>query len=247
MVIDIGGTTSDLGVLVKGFPRESSTPAEIGGVRTNFRMPDLLSIGLGGGSRIRTGELGVTVGPDTVGFRLRESALVFGGTELTATDLAVAAGRVDIGDATRVRHLSTRTVADGMDAIRGILADLIDRIRLNAEDVRIVVVGGGGVLFPEKLPGISEVLRPEHYEVANAVGVAAAQVSTSVDQIFSLRRTDRDTALRTAQERATAALRDAGAALESIEVLELEDLPLPYMAADAFRVRVKLAAPLAGS
>jgi len=53
IVVDIGGTTSDIGVLQGGFPRESNTVIEIGGVRTNFRMPDILAIGLGGGSLVR--------------------------------------------------------------------------------------------------------------------------------------------------------------------------------------------------
>src|SRR5262249_534261 len=39
-VVDIGGTTSDVGVLQHGFPREASVSVDIGGVRTNFRMPD---------------------------------------------------------------------------------------------------------------------------------------------------------------------------------------------------------------
>ena len=52
-VVDIGGTTSDVGVLQHGFPREASVSVDIGGVRTNFRMPDVLSLGLGGGSRVR--------------------------------------------------------------------------------------------------------------------------------------------------------------------------------------------------
>lgn len=48
IVVDVGGTTSDVGILVNSFPRESSLAVEIGGARTNFRMPDLVSIGLGG-------------------------------------------------------------------------------------------------------------------------------------------------------------------------------------------------------
>ena len=43
----IGGTTTDFGVIKEGFPRESSIPVDIGGVRTNFRMPDLISIPAG--------------------------------------------------------------------------------------------------------------------------------------------------------------------------------------------------------
>jgi hypothetical protein len=44
LVVDVGGTSTDVGVLVNGFPRESSQGVEIGGVRTNFRMPDLVTI-----------------------------------------------------------------------------------------------------------------------------------------------------------------------------------------------------------
>ena len=113
IVVDIGGTTTDVGVLSAGFPRESSVAVDIGGVRTNFRMPDVLSIGLGGGSRVRSADGATTVGPDSVGFRLTSEALVFGGSTLTATDIAVASGRAQIGDAARVRgrsiaHWSTR-------------------------------------------------------------------------------------------------------------------------------------------
>ena len=58
IVIDVGGTTTDLGVLQAGFPRESGVAVTIGGVRTNFRMPDVISIGLGGGSIVREHEDG---------------------------------------------------------------------------------------------------------------------------------------------------------------------------------------------
>ncbi len=58
IVIDVGGTTTDLGVIQNGFPRESSIAVTIGGVRTNFRMPDVVSIGLGGGSVVRERESG---------------------------------------------------------------------------------------------------------------------------------------------------------------------------------------------
>ena len=63
VVVDVGGTTSDAGLLSKGFPLERALDARIGGVRTNFRLPDVHSIGLGGGSRIHEHDDGsVTVG-----------------------------------------------------------------------------------------------------------------------------------------------------------------------------------------
>src|SRR3954454_8426046 len=96
VVVDVGGTSSDVGQLRRGFPREANSVVEIGQVRTLFRMPDLLSIGLGGGSIVT--ETPFSVGPQSVGYRLTEEALVFGGKILTATDAAVAAGIVEIGD-----------------------------------------------------------------------------------------------------------------------------------------------------
>src|SRR3546814_7495421 len=78
--MDVGGTTCDIGVLAKGFPRESTLSIDIGGVRTNFRMPDILAIGLGGGTRIHLDparyesadieDRELRVGPDSVGFHI---------------------------------------------------------------------------------------------------------------------------------------------------------------------------------
>src|SRR5207245_9983797 len=109
MVVDVGGTSTDVGQLRRGWPREANSVVEIGEVRTLFRMPDLFSIGLGGGSIVHHGppasgrhagrRPALQVGPQSVGYRLTEEALVFGGDTLTATDAAVAAGIVDIGDA----------------------------------------------------------------------------------------------------------------------------------------------------
>ena len=88
MVVDIGGTTSDIGMLRNGFPRQSTNFVDVGGVKTNFRMPDVLAVGLGGGSLVS--EDGLRVGPESVGYELTSRAQCFGGETLTATDIAVA-------------------------------------------------------------------------------------------------------------------------------------------------------------
>ena len=67
IVIDVGGTTSDGGVLINHFPRESTRPAQIGGVLTNFRMPDIVTVGIGGGTIVRFIDEECTLGPDSVG------------------------------------------------------------------------------------------------------------------------------------------------------------------------------------
>lgn len=82
MVVDIGGTTTDVGILLKsGFPRQQAVYRHLSGVRMNFSCPDIDSIGLGGGSIVRK-EDGLTIGPDSVGYKLAQEAIVFGGKSL---------------------------------------------------------------------------------------------------------------------------------------------------------------------
>lgn len=96
MVVDIGGTTTDVGLLLaNGFPRQAAAFSEISGVRTNFSYPDVRSIGLGGGSIVRRHEDGsLSIGPDSVGYQLPQKAIVFGGDVSTATDYTVLADEV---------------------------------------------------------------------------------------------------------------------------------------------------------
>ncbi len=246
VVVDIGGTTTDVGVLVHGFPRESAVSVNIGGVRTNFRMPDILSIGLGGGSLVRD-EGGLTVGPDSVGYELTEKALVFGGETLTATDIAVAAGAVKIGDRSRVRHLAAAEIDNGLAEIHRLVEDAIDRVKTSVEDAPVVLVGGGSVLVTRKLRGASEVKIPDNSAVANAIGAGMAQVGGEIDRIFSYESEGRDASLARAKKEATMRAIAAGARADSVQILEVEELPLTYMPAGAVRLRVKAVGDLAMS
>jgi len=65
MVVDVGGTSTHIGQLRHGFPREANSVVEVGEVRTLFRMPDLFSLALGGGSIVSPDPL--AVGPHSVG------------------------------------------------------------------------------------------------------------------------------------------------------------------------------------
>jgi len=236
MVVDVGGTTTDIGHLRGGFPREANRAVEVGGVRTLFRMPDLLSLGLGGGSVVDV-ERG-TVGPRSVGYRLTEEARVFGGRTLTATDVAVAAGLVELGDATRVADVDPGLVAELSARMARAVEEGVDRMKVDAALLPLLAVGGGAFLVPERVAGISEVMQVPHADVANAVGAAIAQVSGEVDQVFSGLGRERalEDATRIARARAVA----AGAAEETLEVVEAEDLPLAYLPGDALRVRVRV-------
>ena len=238
IVVDIGGTTSDVGSLHKGFPRQATVAVEVGGVRTNFRMPDVFSIGLGGGSHVVDGPDGVKVGPQSVGYRIVTEALIFGGSTLTTSDIEVAAGRAELGDKSKVAHLAPDLLDRTQKKIMSMLEDCVERSRLSPDPLPVIVVGGGSILVHGPIGGL-EVIKPNHFAVANAVGAAIAQVSGEVDRVYTLADISRDAALADAKQRATDAAVAAGALRESIEIVDVEDVPLAYLPGNATRVRVK--------
>ena len=240
MVCDVGGTTSDIGCLINGFPRQANAVVKVGGVRTLFRMPDLLSIAIGGGSRVSSD--GMAVGPQSLGYRLAEQAMVFGGEHLCATDIAVAAGLADIGDASLVQNIDSATVTESIMQIHRRLADAIDSMKSDATEVPLLAVGGGAMLVPSTIDGISEVVQVENGAVANAVGAAIAQISGETDRVYH--DVDRADALADAKQLAVNAAVEAGADASSIRTVEMEDLPLSYLPGNSLRVRVRVVGDL---
>jgi len=244
IVVDVGGTSTDVGALVKGFPRPASTSVDVGGVRTNFRMPDVYSIALGGGTQVNPADP-LDIGPTSVGYRLLEEALVFGGSTLTTTDIAVALGLADIGDAEKVQSQSKDFLARCKSRIDEMSGNAVERMRVSADPVPVLAVGGGSILIPDKI-GDLPVIRPENFAVANAVGAAIGQISGEVDRIFSLASLSREDALAQAREEATAKAIAAGAKPDSIELLDQEDVPLAYLPGNATRIRLKVVGELDG-
>ena len=236
MVCDVGGTTADIGCLVNGFPREANNVVEVGGVRTLFRMPDLLSIAVGGGTII--GSDPITVGPRSVGYRLGQEALVFGGSTCTSTDIAVASGLIELGDRSKVAHLDPAFVKAALAKIHENVAESVDRMKTDATEVPLLAVGGGAMLIPDRIPGISEVVHVEHSNVANAVGAAIAQISGETDRIY--RDVERDEAIAMARAEAVESAARAGADPATIKVIDVEDLPLSYLPGKAIRTRVRV-------
>jgi N-methylhydantoinase A/oxoprolinase/acetone carboxylase beta subunit len=237
IVGDVGGTTTDIGVLQHGFPRVAALAVDIGGVRTNFRMPDTYSIGLGGGSLIESDP--VKVGPRSVGYELTEKALVFGGDILTATDVIVAGGSENIGDASAVASLDSGLVSAVQARIMEMIAIAVDRMKTSATPVPVIVVGGGSILVTGEIEGASEIIKPDHFPVANAIGAAIAQVGGECDRIFSLAELSRDEALDQAKGEASDRAINAGADADSIEIVDVEEVPLAYLPGNATRIMVK--------
>ena len=245
IVVDVGGTTTDLGVIQNGFPRESSVAVTIGGVRTNFRMPDVISIGLGGGSIIRVKADGsVTVGPDSVGFEITNKALVFGGDTMTATDIAVRLGMAEIGDKSRVEAIPQEIADKAMAIIRGLVEDSVDAMKVSNADVDIILVGGGSIIVPEDLNGAASVQKPEHFGCANAIGSAISKVSGTYEKLMNYDELPRDESLDKAKREAIELAVEAGALRETVEIVEMEDVPLAYYPGNTNRVKIKAAGDL---
>jgi N-methylhydantoinase A/oxoprolinase/acetone carboxylase beta subunit len=203
------------------------------------RMPDLLSLGLGGGTIVRREPL--TIGPASVGDRLTEQALVFGGDVLTVTDVAVAVGLIDPGDRRRVASLTAALVQDALGRIRAMIEEGVDRMKTEAGEAPLIAVGGGSFLVPPRLAGVSDVLHVPHQAVANAVGAAIAQVSGEVDQIFQ--DLPRDEAIARARRLAEDKAVAAGADRATINTVE--DLPLAWISGNSPRTRVRVVGEIA--
>ena len=247
IVIDVGGTTTDLGVIQNGFPRESSVAVTIGGVRTNFRMPDVISIGLGGGSIVRERPNGtVTVGPDSVGYEITEKALVFGGNVMTATDIAVRLGMVSLGDPSLAAEIPLPLAQKAMDAIRELAEDAIDAMKVSNEDIDVILVGGGSIILPDALVGASTVLKPDHFGCANAIGSAISKVSGTVEKLINYDELPREEALEQTKQEAIDMAVQSGAIRDTVEIIEVEDVPLAYYAGNTNRIKVKAAGDLCG-
>ena len=120
----------------------------------------------------------------------------------------------------------------------------VDRMKTDAGDAPLIAVGGGSFLVPPRLAGISDVLNVPHQAVANAVGAAIAQVSGEVDQIFQ--DLTRDEAIARARGAAEDKAVAAGADRASINVVEVEDLPLAYLPGNSLRTRVRVVGDIAG-
>ncbi len=242
LVIDVGGTSTDAGAVVNGFPRESAVGANLGGIRTNFRMPDVVSVAAGGGTIVAAdGSLGL----ESVGAGLTTDALVFGGETPTLSDAAVGVGRARMGDPERVLG---RGWPRALGEAERRVTDAIDRMKLTRGDVPVVLVGGGSVLLPDSLSGASGILRPAHADVANAVGAAIGLVSGEAEHVADMgssgaKGSGREVAITSCIDDARSRAVAAGADPARLETVWVDEIPLAYVDRPISRIRAKVAGP----
>ncbi|WWC69837.1 uncharacterized protein I206_103780 [Kwoniella pini CBS 10737] len=233
LVMDVGGTTTEIGVLLPtGFPRQASAYHELCGVPLNFSMPHVHSIGLGGGSRVRKDLNGKTiVGPESVGYKILELGVAFGGDVLTTTDIIIASGSTEnlsIGNPSLVEKIPTEDVQAARGRIKQMIESAIDAMKTSAQDVPIYLVGGGAILVPDDLKGVSKVRRFPYYDAANAVGAACAQISGVIDTFEDTSRLAVEEVQKIVEQRAIDKAIAAGADREHTFIVESEAIPIAY-------------------
>jgi len=242
IVVDIGGTTSDIGVLQQGFPRESNNVIQVGGVRTNFRMPDIEAVGLGGGSIIQ--ENGLKIGPSSVGHRLVTESLVFGGSTLTTTDILVASKGLEIGNPKEVEQLSPELIENAETCIQTTLDHAIERMKPGGKALPVILVGGGSIIVTRDLKSATKVYRPANAEVANALGAAIAQVGGEAELMIKDKVQSRSLTIEQITQIARQKALKRGAKEDTLRIVDIEEVQVPYMNEPTTRIRIKVVGEL---
>ncbi|KAM3076099.1 hypothetical protein ACMFMG_006383 [Clarireedia jacksonii] len=238
LVIDVGGTTTDIcALLPSGYPRQSAAFVKIAGIRTNFTIPDVHSIALGGGSLVRLTKNGQTsVGPDSVGPRLEKESISFGGEILTATDLVMTNDKI--------KSIASELKHDGQREIQRALEQAIDHVKTKQGDATAILVGGGSIIVEKQIAGVGKVIRPKYLEVANAIGAAIGKISGIVDTVVTIGEKTMPEEIEEAKALATERCIAAGGDKNTIEVVEVEVLPINYVTNGATQLVVRVVGDL---
>ncbi|QTA91732.1 hydantoinase/oxoprolinase family protein [Desulfonema magnum] len=205
VVLDIGGTTTDIAVLINRVPLLEPLGITLGPYKTLIRSLETCSIGVGGDSVVRAKDGTVEIGPDRIG-----PAMAYGGTVPTPTDALVVLGKIKSGDKANsvkgiealAKSLGTspeETAAEILDlACKKILAEVRNTVnRINKKPVytihelregyqvspkQILIIGGPAPYFARRLEELSnlKVGVVPRWNVANALGAALARTTCEV-------------------------------------------------------------------
>ena len=237
VVVDIGGTSTDVGVIDKGFPRKSMGSVDIASIPLNFPLPDVISIAIGGGTLVKESGSLVSFGPESCGSRLFEDGVSFGGIHLTLTDLALRADFLSIpgADPRRVT-LSPERAQELLHRAFMKIKALITKMQSSTRAAPVIIVGGGADLF-RKWCQQEGYLLPEHHSVANAYGAALAEIACTIDRTIIMGETEMDALKAQAIDQTI----QRGARPESVRLTRVEIIPYHYLEGQRARVIISAA------
>jgi N-methylhydantoinase A/oxoprolinase/acetone carboxylase beta subunit len=228
LVVDIGGTSTDIGIIENGFPLYTVKGGQIAGIPCNLLAPDITALAIGGGSIIRYHNKHFTIGPDSLGPELFTGCQTLGGPHLTLYDVGctLKAGRNLEAEALMISVL---------EQINGTLLSLVPEPLTKP----VLLVGGGSENLPDYLLP-PHFIRPPHYQIANAYGAALSEVAGQIDCLVRAEH-NKETKLAELEEKAKALALKKGAKAESIRIIEKKILPLQYLEEPMHRVLITAA------
>ena len=77
------------------------------------------------------------------------------------------------------------------------------------------------------------------YFLLHAIGAAISQVGGQIEKVYSLTDMSREEALELAKNEAAGKAIEAGGDPNSIEIVDIEEIPLTYLPSNALRVKIK--------
>ena len=206
LVMDIGGTTTDMAVLIDRAPVLDPLGIELDRYKTLIRSLETLSIGLGGDSVVSVNDGNLSIGPERWG-----SAMAYGGPAPTPTDALFILE--DIPDGSRLKAVAgLEPLAATLGfSVKALAAEILDQTckkilsaarqliyRINSKPVytiheiqegyvvnpqTIYVLGGPAPFFARYLESLSgyRIRVVPRWKVANAIGAALARTTCQVN------------------------------------------------------------------
>ena len=205
VMLDVGGTTTDIGVVTDGTIRVDRR-GMINHVPTSLELAAITSYGVGGSSVFRVADGRIQVGPDSVGAAPGPACFGLGGDEATITDVLLLAGVLDpatyLGGTLALHPDRSANVVQGKiaaplsisldDALRqmeeayvGAIARALTGSITRSDDTVLAAFGGAGpmsVCGAARQAGLRRVLIPAAAAVFSAFGMGFSDLSQRHEQ-----------------------------------------------------------------
>lgn len=204
LTMDIGGTTTDIGVVDRGNVREQRWGA-LENIKISFPLCEVESLGAGGSSVFKVVDGKIQVGPESVGGAPGPACFGYGGTEATITDAYLLLGILDgdsyFGgtlklDSDRAKAAITENVAKPLglsldealvrmeSAYTVKIADAMREIAPSLKDAALLAFGGAGPMSACRVAdalGVREIIVPRMAAVFSAFGIGFSDIAHSYD------------------------------------------------------------------